>query len=67
MIDVFSLELAIYFILPPVLLFALSYLCAGIFVPIAQLVAECEVSHDSVMTAIAVLIIATTVLAMLAY
>jgi len=65
--DVFSLQLAIYFILPPVALYVSAYLCAGVLILFAQLVVEREVSHDRAMHAMAFVIAATTGVAAFVY
>ena len=57
--DVFSLELAIYFVLPPLLLFGAAFFSADIFVLIAQTVVERDIKRDTGVTAMAILIGAT--------
>ncbi len=59
MADVFSLELAIYFVLPPFLLFVAAFFSADIFVLIAQTVVERDIKRDTGVTAMAILIGAT--------
>ncbi len=65
--DVFSLELAIYFVLPPLMLFAAAHLLAVSFALVAQLVLGRDIAHDEAVTAMAILIAATASVATLAY
>ena len=65
--DVFSLELAIYFVLPPLVLFMAAYVSADIFVLVAKAIVEREIKRDTAVTAMAILIAATTSAALLAY
>ena len=65
--DVFSLELAIYFVLPPLLIFVAAYMSADIFVMVAGITVEREIKRDTGVTAMAILIIATAIAAFFTY
>ncbi|KAA1257526.1 hypothetical protein LF1_00130 [Rubripirellula obstinata] len=65
--DVSSLELAIYFVLPPLLLGIASYATADFFVIVAGLTVKREVKRDTGVTAMTILIIATSTVAFLTY
>jgi len=65
--NVFSLELAIYFILPPLVLFTASYASADIFNLVAQLMVERDIKRDTGVTAMAILIAATTTVTLMTY
>lgn len=60
MMNIFSLELAIYFILPPLVIFAAAYITAGIFMLVAQPMIGRYLLHDKAVTSMAILITLTT-------
>lgn len=65
--DVFSLELAIYFILPPLLLFILAHATADIFEFVAQTQIERDLKRDTCVTVMAILIATTIAATWMAY
>ena len=65
--DVFSLELAIYFVLPPLLLFVAAYSSADIFVLVAKVLVKRDIRRDTGVTWMSILILATATVVFMTY
>lgn len=65
--DVFSLELAIYFVLPPILLFITAYLSADLFVLVAKSTVQRDIKRDTGVTGMSILVFATAMVVFMTY
>ncbi|QDV61083.1 hypothetical protein [Crateriforma conspicua] len=67
MTDVFSLKLAIYFVGPLLLLYAATYLTGAVLTLVSSMVVDRELSLDSAMQSMVIVICATTFVASIAH
>ena len=63
----FSLKLAIYFVGPLILLYAVTYLTGTVLTLLSKMIVERELSLDSAMQSMAIVICTTTFVASIAY
>ena len=65
--NVFSLELAIYFVLPPLLLFVAAYSTADVFVLVAKSLVKRDIRRDTGVTGMSILILTTVTVVLMTY